>query len=76
MICVVSSLQATHVDRAIPEVLRILKLGVILVFLRFHMRRNEWLICAAALGVSVFGQSAPYTQSKYESPEWHAIAPQ
>ena len=55
--CLASSLASEHMNWGFSEVARLLKFGLILLYFRFNVRKEEWWILVAAFGFTILVQS-------------------
>ncbi len=56
--CVVSVFAAEQPVWSLFELGRLAKVAVVLIYLRYNLGREEWLVCAVGLGLAVMAQSA------------------
>jgi hypothetical protein len=55
--CLFSIWVAARADWTLYEMVRVVKVGLILWYTRYNLKKREWWICAAAIGCAVTAQS-------------------
>jgi len=56
-VCAISALLANHTDWSLFEMLRLVRIGLVLVFFRYQVSPRAWWIAIAAMGAAVLAQS-------------------
>ncbi len=55
--CILSLFVAARMDWTAFELIRVLKVGLLLWYCRYNLKRREWWICAAGIGTALSAQS-------------------
>jgi len=56
--CLLSIVGADRMDWGFYEMARLLRIALILLYVRYNVRREEWLVCAVAFGATILIQSS------------------